>query len=475
MRRRLLIGLVVVLAVVAGYAVADAEDVVPGFLTLAPATTAGPAQGTGDSSGAAPAESGWPPTEPATPVLLPPDQGAPVPNAAVLTARLTRVLGRLGQGGAGQVVDVATGRVLFSRNASSPRTPASTTKVLTAASVLTGLGPGARLTTKVVQGAAAGQIVLVGGGDIRLSSGAGSSSAVYGHAGLATLAAETASALKTAGTQQVSLAFDDSLFSGPSLSPHWVKSDSTSGMVGPVTALGLAAKAPIDGHPSPADPSLVTAQVFATALAQQGITVTGPPRRVRAGFGATELASVQSATIGELLNETLTVSDNLEAEVLARVGAVAGGRPGSFAGAAAQNIKVAAELGASVRGVRLYDGSGLARADLIPPRTLTAVLATAAGPTRPALRSMFAGLPIAGLTGTLAPRFDDPTTRVGLGVVRAKTGTLAGVNTLAGTTLDADGRLLAFAFMATHPTAASPPGREQVDRAAAVVTACGCP
>ena len=125
-------------------------------------------------------------------------------------------------------------------------------------------------------------------------------------------------------------------------------------------------------------------------------------------------------------------------------------------------------------GVRLYDGSGLARADLIPPQTLTRLVAAAAGTAHPALRSLFAGLPIAGLTGTLTPRFADPTTRVGAGIVRAKTGTLAGVNTLAGTTLDADGRLLAFAFMASHPTATSAPGREQVDRAAAVVTACGC-
>ncbi len=127
-----------------------------------------------------------------------------------------------------------------------------------------------------------------------------------------------------------------------------------------------------------------------------------------------------------------------------------------------------------VTGVRLYDGCGLSRADLIPPETLTRLVAAAAGPDRPALRPLFAGLPIAGLTGTLAPRFADRTTRIGAGIVRAKTGTLAGVDTLAGTTLDADGRLLAFAFMASHPTATSPPGREQVDRAAAVVTACGC-
>jgi D-alanyl-D-alanine carboxypeptidase/D-alanyl-D-alanine-endopeptidase (penicillin-binding protein 4) len=469
--RRVLVSVGVVLALLAGYAVADAEDVVPGVLTLTPARPAAPA-GTAAAAGD-PSTSGWPPTTPAAAVLGAPNPDAPLPSPAVLSGRLTTVLGRLGAGGAGQVVDVATGRVLFSRGAASPRTPASTTKLLTAVSVLTGLGPAARLTTKVVS-ALPGQIVLVGGGDIRLSSGVGSSTAVYGHAGLDTLAAQTATALKAAGTQRVSLGFDDSLFSGPSLSPHWVPSDSASGMVGPVTALGLNAKAAVDGVRAPADPSLVTAVAFAGDLTRLGISVTGIPHRVRAAAGASVLGSVQSASIGELLDYTLTVSDNTEAEVLARLGAVAAGRPGSFTGAAEQNVAAAAALHVPVTGVRLYDGSGLARADLIPPQTLTWLVATAAGTAHPALRSLFAGLPIAGLTGTLTPRFADPTTRVGAGIVRAKTGTLAGVNTLAGTTLDADGRLLAFAFMASHPTATSAPGRQQVDRAAAVVTACGC-
>ena len=315
--RRVLVGVAVVLVLATAYAAADAEDVVPGVLTLSPAPSAPPgrtAQPSGDGS-----LTGWPATSPASAVLAAPSPDAPLPSAVVLDARLATVLGRLGAGGAGQVVDVATGRVLYSYRAASPRTPASTTKLLTAVSVLTGLGPSARLTTKVVSGSP-GQIVLVGGGDIRLSSGAGSPTAVYGHAGLQTLAVQTAAALKADGTQRVSLAFDDSLFSGPSLNPRWVPSDSASGMVGPVTALGLNAKAAVDGVRAPADPSLVAARVFATALTGQGITVTGVPHRARAGFGATALGSVQSATIAELLDYTLTVSDNTEAEVLARLG-----------------------------------------------------------------------------------------------------------------------------------------------------------
>ncbi|CAM5257398.1 hypothetical protein SALBM217S_10854 [Streptomyces griseoloalbus] len=59
------------------------------------------------------------------------------------------------------------------------------------------------------------------------------------------------------------------------------------------------------------------------------------------------------------------------------------------------------------------------------------------------------------------------------GVVRAKTGTLTGVNTLAGTVVDRDGRLLAFAFLAndtTGPDAA----QAALDKAASALAACGC-
>ena len=59
-------------------------------------------------------------------------------------------------------------------------------------------------------------------------------------------------------------------------------------------------------------------------------------------------------------------------------------------------------------------------------------------------------------------------------MVRAKTGTLTGVNSLAGLVVDADGRLLAFAFIAdqTQPIATRPSGA--LDRIAAALAACGC-
>jgi D-alanyl-D-alanine carboxypeptidase/D-alanyl-D-alanine-endopeptidase (penicillin-binding protein 4) len=80
-------------------------------------------------------------------------------------------------------------------------------------------------------------------------------------------------------------------------------------------------------------------------------------------------------------------------------------------------------------------------------------------------------LPVA--EGTLADRFAGSGLIAGVGVVRAKTGTLTGVSSLAGTVVDADGRMLAFAVIADAvPTASS--GRAALDAVATALVGCGC-
>ncbi|WP_176737673.1 D-alanyl-D-alanine carboxypeptidase, partial [Streptomyces griseus] len=84
---------------------------------------------------------------------------------------------------------------------------------------------------------------------------------------------------------------------------------------------------------------------------------------------------------------------------------------------------------------------------------LTALLTRAADPDRPGLRPVLTGLPIAGFSGTLDDRYRDGSE--GTGLIRAKTGTLNGVNSLAGTVVDPRGRLLAFAFLASGSLSAT--------------------
>src|SRR5581483_3225784 len=147
-------------------------------------------------------------------------------------------------------------------------------------------------------------------------------------------------------------------------------------------------------------------------------------------------------------------------------------RPASFAGAAAAVRAVLAKLGVDP-GAGMVDGSGLAASDRVSASTLAGLLALAGRGRHAGLRTMLAGLPVAAWTGTLAYRYRTATSRAGAGVVRAKTGTLTGVTTLAGVVSAPDGRLLAFAVLADHsgPTAPAEAARDAV---AARLAGCGC-
>jgi D-alanyl-D-alanine carboxypeptidase/D-alanyl-D-alanine-endopeptidase (penicillin-binding protein 4) len=126
-----------------------------------------------------------------------------------------------------------------------------------------------------------------------------------------------------------------------------------------------------------------------------------------------------------------------------------------------------------VTGAVLTDTSGLGDGSLIPPQALTEVLALAAGTEQPQLRPILSGLPVAAVSGTLRGRFSGADQKAAGGVVRAKTGTLTGVSSLAGTVVDSDGRLLVFAAMADR-VEATVAARTALDRLAATLAACGC-
>jgi D-alanyl-D-alanine carboxypeptidase/D-alanyl-D-alanine-endopeptidase (penicillin-binding protein 4) len=193
--------------------------------------------------------------------------------------------------------------------------------------------------------------------------------------------------------------------------------------------------------------------------------------------------------VEELVSTVLARSDNVLAETLAREVALATGAEPSFTGAADAVLGVLARNGFDTASTALADGSGLSTADRVSATLLADLLATAAGPEdspgdRPedgpmdgrartvALRPLLAGLPVAGGTGTLADRYEGPTDAAGRGWVRAKTGTLTAVNSLAGTVLDVDGRLMVFALLSNGPDPSV--ARPGLDGMAAALRSCGC-
>ncbi|WP_085066912.1 D-alanyl-D-alanine carboxypeptidase/D-alanyl-D-alanine endopeptidase [Catenuloplanes japonicus] len=437
------------------------------------------------------------PAEPAPqPVLVANTNGAPMPSPQAVQAAIGALVtnGELGPGVHAAVVDVATGTELYGYQQSDPATPASTTKLVTAAAALTARGTGYRIPTRVVAGSAPGEVVLIGGGDPTLAI---DGTATYrGAARLDELAEQVRTALGGAPVSRVLV--DSTLYTGPAVSPSWDSDVVSAGYGAPITALmtngaRVNPKA-ASGAQRQTDPDLSAGKAFA-ALLGDGVTVgrgtatssaAQATPQVSASAGTTgiapgiELGRVESPTMLRLVEVMLTNSDNVVAEALARQVAIAGGQPASFEGGAAATRALITGFGLPVDGFGLTDGSGLSRDNLISPALLTALVRLAADGSHPELGAMFSGLPVGGWSGTLDDRFRDPAppeSRAGAGTVRAKTGSLDGVNALAGVVTTADGRLLAFALLADEvpfKTLSKWQAEWKLDRIASVLASCGC-
>jgi D-alanyl-D-alanine carboxypeptidase/D-alanyl-D-alanine-endopeptidase (penicillin-binding protein 4) len=398
---------------------------------------------TGDRTGGAhhgrPTPDGPSPAPSAPPVL--PALGTTTHDApqdpAALRDTLAPLIGvpALGTEVAASVVDTATGEQLYGHGADTALTPASTIKIATVTAALSALGPDHRIATTAALSPDSRTLTLVGGGDPTLSKAA-----------LRSMAGAAADALREDGEDSVRLAYDTSRYTGPVLHPI-----SPNENIAPVTALMVNEGRRNDSDRGPAkrtdDPAGDAARAFAAQLKKAGVEVTGTPREARPAAEARTVATHHSAPLSALVERTLTNSDNDIAEALARQTAIAKGESADFAGARRAVTRELKKLQVPVAGARLADGSGLDRNGRVTPALLTALLSRAADPDRPGLRPVLTGLPVAGFSGTLDGRYERDAR--GTGLIRGKTGTLTGVNSLAGTVVDPQGRLLAFAFLAS--------------------------
>ncbi len=195
------------------------------------------------------------------------------------------------------------------------------------------------------------------------------------------------------------------------------------------------------------DPARYAGELFRKALAEQGVRI-----RSRAIVGGTVpltlrlLAHHDSAPLADVIRLVNKHSDNYVAEsVLKTLGAETKGTPGPATwadGLAAMRAQLA-KLGLSPGSYRSGNGSGLFGSTEVSAKQLLVLLAAAhrdyrIGP------DLVASLPVGGQDGTLARRWVG---RPAMGRVRAKTGTLDKVSTLAGYLAVDGGRLIAFAIL----------------------------
>jgi len=388
--------------------------------------------------------------------------------------------------------------VLYDRNGQRYFTPASTTKLLTAAAALQVLGPDFRTTTEIygAPGQTTSQLAslrLVGGGDPTLTT--------------ADLQA-FAQALYQCGVRRVDrLLVDDRRLGPVQHPPTWAWEDVQAGYGAAVGSLILNQNAigltlipqgvgqplaiawadPAEGRrwqvtnatttvpanqqeyltlsrdlqqpsvrlggqlqvgsaPAPvtiavADPTNYLLQQFRQALNQNQIQV-GSMALATEPTPATEniLLEKKSPPLTSLLPEMLQNSNNLYAEMFLRwLGPQpAGADP--LGDALARQRQALTMLGVESSGYQIADGSGLSRHNLISP---TALVQTLQAMAQTANRDRFRrSLAVSGRKGTLGGRLTEIPDRV-----QAKTGTLSGISALAGYLDHPDYGTLVFAIL----------------------------
>lgn len=385
------------------------------------------------------------------------------------------------------------GRTLYSNHAWKPAIAASTQKLIVADAALADLGANFRYDTLlattrgITGGALDGDLWLAGSGDPSFR---------YGdlRGGV--------DALQAAGLRQVlgRVVVDGSAIAGEEINPHWDASDANEDFMAATSGISLDEDT-VEFHVTgtrPGEPAAVrirpqssavayygsvttsasdddviiaatgTPNVFRLAgdvppgvgetfylpvhgipqyagkvldgfLRRAGIAVSGPPLTGTVPLGARVLWTHRSRPLAVLLHHMLVFSDNHFAEQIMRtLGGLDGGAADDADGLQAEK-HVLARQKIPRPGLRLLDGSGLAHANRVAAVTLGEILAHEARDGNP----LYGLLARDGMDGTLRMYHF----HAAKGRVRAKSGHLSDVSSLAGYVDSLRHGRIAFAFL----------------------------
>jgi D-alanyl-D-alanine carboxypeptidase/D-alanyl-D-alanine-endopeptidase (penicillin-binding protein 4) len=353
--------------------------------------------------------------------------------AAHVDAGLPGILAGLGPAAPTSCLMVSQGaRTVYASRSDLELIPASNLKVLTATAVIGKLGPEARIVTRVAatarpaNGVLRGNLYLVGAGDPFLRT----PQYVTGQdppAPLFTSLPALAASVRAAGITTIDgqVLGDESRFDTQRAVPTWKASYTAEEDVGPLSALEVNDGFQLTPPPGPAaQPAVMAAAVFSGLLKADGVKITGPAGTGTAPTTAVPVTSISSAPLGQEVGQVLRVSDDTGAELLTKLlGARFGGVGSTTAGVRVIRAQLASD-GLPVSDLHALDGSGLDRQDRVTCALMVDDLRHVG-----TNGAVFAGLPVAGSTGTLATRM---VATPAAGRVHAKTGTLDGVSALSG-------------------------------------------
>jgi D-alanyl-D-alanine carboxypeptidase/D-alanyl-D-alanine-endopeptidase (penicillin-binding protein 4) len=191
-------------------------------------------------------------------------------------------------------------------------------------------------------------------------------------------------------------------------------------------------------------PSLYFGEVFKEFLLREGIRVVGKVVRGKVPPSAVSYYEFNSRPLGGIVYWLNKFSNNFMAEQISMaMGAKVHGAPGTREKGLSVIRKFLLSCGASEESFALSEASGLSRNNRLSASALVRVLLQASRDFSYNAEYM-ASFGVAGVDGTLKEKFTDPSVKRRM---RAKTGTLKGVNALAGYGITPSGKTFVFAVV----------------------------
>ena len=287
------------------------------------------------------------------------------------------------------VLDEKTGEVVFESNANSPRKPASVIKLISATAAYTYLSPTDSFTTTMWAGVDGKSVVIQGSLDPWISYD-GKVAKKMGRTSLERFEFNALSRLKAmnSGSTKNTTIYASNLY--PQEIRHFEKF--------------------LRDHKVAVKLERIKANIAIEKSAEFILGSTSP-------------------TLQKIIDWTLTWSDNLLAERIARLASVAAGNTLDDEGVAITFNTLLTDLGISTSNLIVKDASGLSKENRVTAKQISQLLMVIYHD--PKFLPLIKGLPVGGVTGTLQHRFIE-TAPAAVGLVRAKTGTLNGTTNLAG-------------------------------------------
>jgi len=287
------------------------------------------------------------------------------------------------------LIDPVTGETIFENSATSLRKPASLLKILSATALLTYLTPDHRFTTEISTGAEPNTLMIAGSLDPWMER----NNSVATKMGRVSLPKLVKTALK--------------------------KLDADNGS--PIKTLRIEYASMYS-----VDLDFIKAQLKARDIKVTTLKVTNAEARL---YAKESIAKFQSPPLQTIMDWMLLWSDNTLGNRMAMHASMKAGFGYTESGIEKVFVKTLTDLEVDSTGLNAVDGSGLSKSNKVSARMLGQLLLKTYNNDK--YRSIYGGLPIGGISGTMKSRFVKSAPSA-IGLVRAKTGTLNGTVSMAG-------------------------------------------